>query len=109
MLPVEIVAVHVDAVLETPYYTIELPDGTRRNALGDNLTSSSKCDRTSGAVDSAERVRRRDAMPRDRSASGTERRVRSSSDKPRRRRASSRGEERGGPRTAKVIENAVLK
>jgi hypothetical protein len=34
---VEIVAVHVDAVLEIPYYTIQLPNKTRKKTSWDNL------------------------------------------------------------------------
>jgi hypothetical protein len=34
---VGIVAVHVDAVLETPYYTIQLPDGRTKQTNWDNL------------------------------------------------------------------------
>jgi len=36
-LEVEIMALHIDAVLDMPYYTIRLPDGSRKQTNWDNL------------------------------------------------------------------------
>lgn len=69
---------HIDAALETPYYTIKLPDGTRKNTTGDNLLSLFEYERASSAVECAGGVRSC-ASSRSRSTSRSRQPVRSNS------------------------------
>jgi len=48
---VEIIAVHVDAVMEHPYYTIRLPDGQAKQTSWDNLMTLSQYKKIKAAGD----------------------------------------------------------
>jgi len=48
---VEIIAVHVDAVMEHPYYTIKLPDGQSKQTSWDNLMTLSQYKKIKAAGD----------------------------------------------------------
>jgi len=104
---VEIVTVHIDAVLEMPYYTIVLPDDTRKQTNWDNLMSLAEYERrlaTSRIDDSyrggddteASSSRRYRSLSRSRGSSrrrGRERSATSRQDDSCKQRSSSRGDE----------------
>jgi len=51
---VEVVAVNIDAVLEIPYYTIQLPDGSLKRTNWDNLMTLSEYKKMKSATASAD-------------------------------------------------------
>ena len=51
VITVEIIAVHVDAVMEHPYYTIRLPDGQCKQTSWDNLMTLSQYKKIKAAGD----------------------------------------------------------